>query len=46
MNQLQNTRLFLLSLALLSLFLGLKENQHQLIQQKAIRICLECIGIG
>lgn len=36
--------LFLLSFAFLSL--GIQENQHQLTMAKAIRICLECIGIG
>lgn len=34
------------ALALLFLFLGIQEGQHQLIMEKAIRICLECIGIG
>ncbi len=26
--------------------LGLAENQHEQTMEKAIRICLECIGIG
>lgn len=47
MNQhLLATRLTLVALAALCFYLGISQNHHQLVLQKAIRICLECIGIG
>lgn len=36
--------LLVLSLALISI--GLSKNQSQQVMEKAVQVCLECIGIG
>lgn len=36
--------LLVLSLALITL--GLSQNQPQQVMEKAVQVCLECIGIG
>lgn len=35
-----------IALAVGCIALGVSQNQHLLTMEKAIRICLECIGIG
>lgn len=35
-----------LFLGLTCMYIGYTQNQHTLTMAKAIRICLECIGIG
>ena len=37
---------FLLALGIMFVFIGVFRGEPGLILQKAIRICLECIGIG
>ncbi len=39
-------QVFLLVLAVSSLVYGISLGQHRLTMEKAIRVCLECIGIG
>lgn len=39
-------RLVLLLVAVSSIFFGLWRGEAALIFQKAIRVCLECIGLG
>lgn len=39
-------RLFLLGLALAFIVIGLARGESTVVLQKAIKICLECIGIG
>ncbi len=40
------TRIFLFALGISSLFMGIHQGQSTQTMEKAIRICLECIGIG
>ena len=36
----------LLFVALVFIFLGIYREEHSIVLQKAIKICLECIGVG
>lgn len=42
----RNACYFLLGAALICLLAGVLRGENRLILEKAIRICLECIGIG
>lgn len=37
---------FLLSIAFVLMIVGVSQNQNLIVLKKAIKICLECIGIG
>lgn len=37
---------FLLSIAFILMIVGISQNQNLMVLKKAIKICLECVGIG
>ncbi len=37
---------FLMIVAIVFIVIGITRQEHQIVLQKAINICLECIGIG
>ena len=39
-------RYILLTIAIIFIGLGIYTNEYEIVLAKAIRICLECIGIG
>lgn len=45
-NKLALWRTFTLALAVILIGVGLLRGEQQEVLQKAVRICLECIGIG
>ena len=44
--RLKAVRLAVLAVSLLFIGLGLARQEHLDVMQKAVRICLECVGIG
>lgn len=45
-NKLIAVQIFLVFLSLAAIIFGILREEHKTILQKAINICLECIGVG
>ena len=46
MNPLQKLRIFLFAVATIFIILGLQRGEARVVFNKAVRICMECIGLG